>query len=248
MDNLSRVQFYRQYKKTKEFLKKFLNFEGYTNEIEKNQKYHGFEFLKYQKFDGATLQNSLPMFSGVYFNYRNTMINIVKDFKKNGYITCNVQDTCHKELMSIAPLINYYYIEFDHEFSATNCEPNVYRPGYGLIHGDNSIFRKCLYGKESFDYALEYGKKFWSIYKNNKRFLRIVCTYAHEYSYEKSKYTDNSLHDFLKELFETNQLQNTTIFIAADHGFFLMGIYFLQISCPFNVEIVSPSFNLLISV
>ena len=236
MDNLSRVQFYRQYKKTKEFLKKFLNFEGYTNEIEKNQKYHGFEFLKYQKFDGATLQNSLPMFSGVYFNYRNTMINIVKDFKKNGYITCNVQDTCHKELMSIAPLINYYYIEFDHEFSATNCEPNVYRPGYGLIHGDNSIFRKCLYGKESFDYALEYGKKFWSIYKNNKRFLRIVCTYAHEYSYEKSKYTDNSLHDFLKELFETNQLQNTTVFIAADHGFFLMGIYKIIKSKDFSIE------------
>ena len=85
LDNLSRVQFYRQYKKTKEFIKKF---------------------LKYQKFDGATLQNALPMFSGVYYDSRNIMVNIVKDFKKNGYITCNVQDTCHKELMSIDPLKN----------------------------------------------------------------------------------------------------------------------------------------------
>ena len=68
MDNLSRVQFYRQYKKTKEFLKKFLTFEGYSNDMDKKQKYHGFEFLKYQKLDGATLQNALPMFSGVYYN------------------------------------------------------------------------------------------------------------------------------------------------------------------------------------
>ena len=246
MDNLSRVQFYRQYKKTKEFIKTFLKFEGYSNKIDKEQRYHGFEFLKYQKLDGATLQNSLPMFSGVYYDPRNIMISIVKDFKKNGYITCNVQDTCHKELMSIDPLKNYTYIEFDHEYAAVNCEQNVYKPGYGLVNGDNSIFRKCLYGKESFDYALEYGKKFWLTYKQNKRFLRIVCTYSHEYSYEKAKYTDNSVHDFLKELFETDQLKNTTIFLAADHGFFLMGVYKIINSKDFPIEKDLPLFILIV--
>jgi hypothetical protein len=246
MDNLSRVHFYRQYKKTKEFLKHFLSFKGYSNEIDKEQKYHGFEFLKYQKFDGATLQNALPMFSGVYYNHKNFMINIVKDFKKNGFMTCNVQDICHKELMSINPFRRYTYIEFDHEFASINCEPNVYKPGYGILNGDNSVFRKCLYGKESFDYALEYGKKFWETYKNNKRFLRIVCTYSHEYSYEKAKYTDESLYYFLKELFETNLLKNTTIFIAADHGFFLMGIYKIINSEDFNIETNLPFLFLIV--
>ena len=246
MDNLSRVHFYRQYKKTKEFLKKFLTFEGYSNEIDKEQKYHGFEFLKYQKFDGATLQNALPMFSGVYFNKKNIMINIVKDFKKNGYLTCNVQDICHKELMSIRPFKRYTYIEFDHEYAAVNCDPNVYKPGYGLFNGENSIFRKCLYGKESFDYALEYGKKFWATYTNNKRFLRIVSTYSHEYSYEKAKYTDDSLYYFLKDLFETDQLKNTTIFLAADHGFFLMGIYKIINSKDFYIETNLPLFFLIV--
>ena len=246
MDNLSRVHFYRQYKKTKEFLKQFLTFEGYSNKINKEQKYHGFEFLKYQKFDGATLQNALPMFSGVYFDYNNIMISIVKDFQKNGYITCNVQDICHKELMSMEPIKNYTYIEFDHESAAINCEPNVYKPGYGLFNGDNSVFRKCLYGKESFDYSLEYAKKFWIAYKSNKRFLRIVCTYSHEYSYEKAKYTDDSLHNFLEELFETDQLKNTTIFIAADHGFFLMGIYKILNSKDFIIETNLPLFFLIV--
>ena len=246
MDNLSRVHFYRQYKKTKEFLRKFLTYKGYSNEIDKKQKYHGFEFLKFQKFDGATVKNALPMFSGVYFDSRKIMISIVKDFKKNGYITCNVQDICHKELMSIGPLENYTYVEFDHEYAAVNCEPNVYKPGYGLFNGDNSVLRKCLYGKESFDYALEYGKKFWIAYKGNKRFLRIVCTYSHEYSYEKAKYTDNSLHDFLKELFENDQLKNTTIFIAADHGFQLMGIYKIMNSKDFPIETNLPLFFLIV--
>ena len=246
MDNLSRVHFYRQYKKTKEFLKQFLTFEGYSNNIDKEQKYHGFEFIKYQKFNGATAQNAIPMFSGVYLDYNNIMISIIKDYKRNGYITCNVQDICHKELMSIEPLKNYYYIEFDHEYAAVNCEPNVYKPGYGLFNGDNSVFRKCLYGKESFDYSLEYSKKFWKAYKDNKRFLRIVCTYSHEYSYEKAKYSDDSLHDFLKELFETDQLKNTTIFIAADHGFFLMGIYKIMNSKDFIIETNLPLLFLIV--
>jgi len=246
MDNLSRVHFYRQYKKTKEFLKQFLTYRGYSNEIDKKQKYHGFEFLKYQKFDGPTIQNTIPMFSGVYFDSRNIMISIVKDFKNNGYITCNVQDICHKELMSIGVIENYTYVEFDHEYAAPNCEPNVYKPGYGLFNGDNSVLRKCLYGKESFDYALEYGEKFWLIYKKNKRFLRIVCTYSHEYSYEKAKYTDNSLYHFLKELFETDQLKNTTIFIAADHGFQLMGIYKIINSKDFPIEANLPFFFLIV--
>lgn len=37
-------------------------------------------------------------------------------------------------------------------------------------------------------------------------------------------------------LFETDQLKNTTIFIAADHGFFLMGIYKIINSKDFSIE------------
>ena len=240
LDNISRVHFYRQFKKTKEFLKNFLTYKGYSNEIDKEQKYHGFEFLKYHKFYGATLHNAIPMFSGVYYYYKNPMVSIIKDFKKNGYITCNVQDICHKELMSIAPLKRYTYIEFDHEFAAVNCEPNAYKPGISLFNGDSSIIRNCLYGKDIIHYALEYGKKFWLSYKDNKRFLRITNTYAHEYSYEKAKYSDELTYNFLKELFDTDQLKNTTVFIAADHGFALMGVYKLTKAKDFPIEFNLP--------
>ena len=234
-DNLSRVHFYRQYKKTSEFIKKFLSFKGFSTEYNSKQKYHGFEFLKYHKFKGSTWNNVMPMFSGVYFNKVNRMISIVKDMKNLGYITCNVQDVCHKELMGIGYLQNYSYIEFDHEYSSPNCDPNIYKIGYGLFSGENGILRKCLYGKDNIEYSLQYGKHFWELYKKNKKFLRIVNTYGHEYSGEKSKYADKALYEFLSDLYDSEQLNETTIFFVGDHGNLIMGAY--QIFEPNDIKI-----------
>ena len=244
MDNLSRNHFYRQYPLTSKFLEKFLSYEGYTPNNE-NEKYHGFEFLKYYKFKGATLTNALPMFSGVNFDPNVNMVSIVRDFKKNGYITANIQDICHKELMDINPLEKYIYIEFDHEYASPNCDPNIYTYGYSFSGGENGIFRKCQYGKESFEYALEYAKKFWNSYKDNKKFIRIVNTYGHEYSGEKSKYTDKPLRDFLQYLYENRKLNNTTVFIAGDHGFALMGVYKILEANDWKAENDLPVFFLI---
>ena len=246
LDNMSRVHFYRQFKKTIKFIKNFLSYDGFSNIENKDVKYHGFEFLKYHKFDGATLNNAIPMFSGVYYDNNEKMISILKDIKNMGYITCNVQDICHIELMSIENMENYSYIEFDHEYAAPNCDPNVYHYGFGLFGGENGILRKCLYGKESFEHSLEYAKKFWVSYKNNKRFLRIVNTYGHEYSGEKAKYSDNSLYEFLIDLFYSNMLENTIIFLAGDHGFALMGVYEILKPNDWKIEKSLPIFLIII--
>ena len=148
--------------------------------------------------------------------------------------------------MSIEPMENYSYIEFDHEYAAPNCDPNVYHYGFGLFGGENGILRKCLYGKESFEHSLEYAKKFWVSYKNNKRFLRIVNTYGHEYSGEKAKYSDNNLYEFLKDLFYSNFLEDTVIFLAGDHGFALMGIYELLKPNDWKKEKSLPFFMMII--
>ena len=245
LDNLSRVHFYRHYKKTKMFLKTFLSYEGFSTKENPEQKYHAFEFLKYHKFKYATLNNAIPMFSGVYYDNNSTMKSIVKDMKKIGYITCNVQDVCHKELMGIGKIPSYSYIEFDHEYAAPNCDPNVYKEGYGFFGGENNILRKCLYGKDSIEHSLEYGKKFWVTYKDNKKFLRIVNTYAHEYSGEKSKYADEATFNFLYHLYNQNLLQNTIVFIAGDHGFELMGLYKLFEPNDWKIEKHFPIFLLI---
>ena len=241
-DNLSRVHFYRQYKKTSKFLKNFFSFKGFSTNNNKNQNYHGFEFLKYHKFDGSTLFNAVPMFCGVNFNFNSTIISIVKDMKKLGYITCNVQDVCQKELMVLGENKKFYYIEFDHEYVAPSCDPNIFKEGYGLFSGENGIIRKCLYGKESIEHALEYGKNFWKTYNNNKKFLRIVNTYGHEYIGEKSKYADDALYNFLSDLYISEQMRNTTLFLVGDHGNLLMGIYELFKPNDFEIEKNFPIF------
>ena len=246
LDNLSRVHFYRQFKKTSNFLKQFLSFEGFSSRDESEQIYHGFEFLKYHNFKRATLHNAIPMFSGVYYKRKNKMVSIVKKIKELGYITGSVQDICHKELMSIGKFKKYSFIEFDHEYAAPNCDPNVYKYGFGLFSGENGMLRKCLYGKDSIEHAFEYGKKFWLSYKNNKRFLRVVNTYAHEYSGEKAKYSDDALFTFLKELYNSNQLKNTTVFIAGDHGFALMGVHKLINPNDWKIEQSLPIFILIV--
>ena len=241
-DNLSRVQFYRQYKKTSYFLKQFFKYEGYTTN-QKQYKYHGFEFLKYHKLDKYTLYNAIPMFSGVNFSFNSSykMISLLKNYKENGFITCNIQDVCHKELMQIGPLKNYLYIEFDHEYAAPSCDPNIYEIGYSFLYSTNGIIKKCLYGKENFEHILDYALQFWNVYKNNKRFLRIVNSYAHEYTGEKSKYTDDSLYNFLKELYRNEQMENTTLYIAADHGYVgLFGIYEILKSNDWETEYALP--------
>ena len=202
--------------------------------------------MKYHSFQGATLQNAIPMFSGVYYKSENKMISIVKNMKEIGYITGSIQDICHKELMSIGELENYSFIEFYHEYDAPNCDPNVYRYGFGFFSGENGMLRKCLYGKDSIEYAFEYGKQFWMAYRKNKKFLRIVNTYAHEYSGEKAKYSDNALYNFLNDLYISEQLQNTTIFIAGDHGFALMGFYKLLNPKDWSIEKSMPIFILLV--
>ena len=245
LDNLSRVHFYRQFKKTSKFLKKFFSYKGFSTNDNPKQIYHGFEFMKYHNFKSATLHNAIPMFSGVYYKKNYRMVSIVKKMKKVGYVTGNIQDICHKELMSIGKFKKYSYIEFDHEYAAPNCDPNVYKYGFGYFSGENGILRKCLYGRDSIEYAFEYGKQFWKAYKYNKKFLRIVNTYAHEYSGEKAKYSDNALYNFLKDLYFSNQLMNTTIFIAGDHGFALMGVYKLLNPNDWKIEQSLPIFILI---
>ena len=148
--------------------------------------------------------------------------------------------------MAIGRFKKYSFIEFDHEYAAPNCDPNVYKYGFGFFSGENGMLRKCLYGKDSIEYAFEYGKKFWMAYKDNKKFLRIVNTYAHEYSGEKAKYSDKALYNFLKDLYLSNQLQNTTVFIAGDHGFALMGVHKLLDPNDWRIEQSLPIFILLV--
>ena len=218
IDAISRPEFIRSMKKTQKFLSK------YYNSTQKNF----YQMLKYQNFIFFTQQNVNPMFFGEsMFNSNGT--SILKHIKNKGYITAQANNICTRQLYDIEDNYtqNISYENFDHENIAMFCDPNYYNPEnrFTPYMGPYSIRRRCLYGKDTFEYVLEYGEKFWETYKNEHKFLRLSFQDAHEGTLEVVKYLDVKLEKFLEKFEQKNFLDDTAIFIVSDHGNNMIGVY-----------------------
>ena len=131
-------------------------------------------------------------------------------------------DICSKELFEINGIKNNLinYENFDHENIGMWCDPNYFdiNNPYPVNKGEFSVLRRCLYGKESYEYVLEYTKQFWEKYKNNKKFARVSFIEGHEITGEVIKYLDQPVEQFLEEFMKKEYLKNTAIILASDHG------------------------------
>ena len=218
IDAISRPEFLRSMKHTQKFLSKYYN----------STKYSFYQMLKYQNFIFFTQQNVNPMFFGEsMFNSNGT--SILKYIKQKGYITGQANNICTRQLYDIEDnyIENITFENFDHENIAMFCDPNFYNPEnrFTPYMGPYSIRRRCLYGKDTFEYVLEYGQKFWETYLNEKKFLRLSFQDAHEGTLEVVKYLDKKLAKFLEIFEKKNYLEDTAIFIVSDHGNNMIGFY-----------------------
>ena len=244
-DAISRTHFTRIFKKSAEFIDKFFTYEGINNEKDPSQKYHGFQFFKQHSFKEFTLGNNIPMFYGRPYHFKKVE-SITKDFKEKGYITCNINGICNKEAFyfdwKLKDDMDRNFEEFDHEMFALNCDPNIFdvEKPHSITLGESSIFRRCLYGKESVDYLFEYGIKFLEVYNKNRKYLRISIPNGHELTGQVSKYIDESLYEFLNYIFINNLLKNTTVILSADHGLNILVLYKLFHAQDQEVELNNP--------
>ena len=154
---------------------------------------------------------------------------IIKYYKERGFVTGQSINLCSRELfVTMNNCLNRVeFSDFDHENVAMFCDANYYNRDnpYPFLQGGFSIIRRCLYGRDSFEYVLEYGTKFWEAYEDNKKFLRLAFIDAHERSEEVVKYLDEPLTQFLENLYNKNLLKNTAIFFVSDHGNGMYGFY-----------------------
>ena len=251
-DAISRTHFSRIFKKSAEFIDKFFKYEGINNEKDPSQKYHGFQFFKQQSFKEFTLGNNIPMFYGRPYYFKKVE-SITKDFKEKGYITCNVNGICNKEAFyfdwRLKDDMERNFEEFDHEMFSLSCDPNIFdvEKPHSIALGESSVFRRCLYGKESVDYLFEYGIKFLEAYNKNRKYLRISIPNGHELTGQVSKYVDESLYEFLNYIFINNLLKNTTVILSADHGLNILVLYKLFHALDHEVELTNPFLIFIIS-
>ena len=216
LDSVSRQHFLRTMKKTAGFIEKFMKYDN-------NLGFNSYQFMKYQSLACWTSPNIKPMFFSSKNNNGNNVY-IVKYLKDNGYITGNSGNYCAKEAYPYEQddnaLFQYNLEEYDHENIAMFCEPNFSSQDapYALFWGPFSVLRKCLFGMDSFNYLLEFGKQFWNLYQDNRKFLRLSFQDAHEPTGQTIKYLDEYLYNFLNDFYKRQLLTDTAIFILSDHG------------------------------
>ena len=215
VDSVSRANSFRKLRKTLNFFENFMSYEGGFNEKYPTEKYHSFQFFKYYAFKNQTSGNLPFLFYGQKKTVQNKIL-MTKYFKENGYVTSNANDFCDKENTRTYHSLSEEEI-YDHQF--INCDPNQ--------AGISSVTMRCLYGKPDIEHFLEYTNQFWRKYSNNRKFSTVITNHGHEGSLNVVKYIDDSMANFLNNLFEDNLLRNTTVFLMSDHGVVLPSVYYL---------------------
>ena len=214
LDSVSRASSLRQLNKTLKFVENFISYEGGYNANYPEQKFHSFQFFKYQSFIGRTAAN----FPRLYYGYKREakkITRINKYFKENGYITNYCGHLCQKD--NARTLHNTTTSKlYDHQMLL--CDPNS--PRY------SKIIRKCFYGKDDVGFLLDYSEQFWRKYKNNRKFSTIIINSAHEGTMEVLKYLDDIIYNYLYSLYKDNLFKDTSIFILSDHGVGIQSMYY----------------------
>lgn len=220
IDALSRAHFMRKMKYTKAFISKFFNNKDKTKSAYQMMKYHAFIYF--------TPPNVNPMFYGESMMNSNGT-NIIRAFKQRGFITGQSNNICSRELYDLEDdyTKDMDFEPFDHENIAMFCDPNFHNleNPFTPYLGPYSIKRRCLYGRDTFDYVLEYGEKFFDTYKNERKFLRVAFQDAHEGTGEVVRYLDERLGVFLESFLKKGYLDDTAVFFVSDHGNNMIGFY-----------------------
>ena len=211
IDELSRAHFFRKMKYLSRFLSKFNS--------HKNSSFEVFQFMKYQSFKNDYY---MPSSQTIFYeknqnkNFDQHNFHILTLLKNMGYITAQSSNYCFKEFYPLDKEYDFFVKtnieEYDHENIAMFCDP------FYIKEIELTSIKKCLYGKNSFEYVLEYGYQFWTKYRENKKFLRLNFFEGNEKTGEVIKYLDYYLYQFLDDLYKNNYLNNTIIFLVSGQG------------------------------
>ena len=206
IDALSRPHFFRKMKNLSKFLSHF----------NKNSSFEVFQFMKYQSFKNDYYNPGIQTIFYESNGKKQNNTHILSLLKQEGFVTAQSANYCFKEFVLLDKELNFFIKtnieEYDHENIAMFCDP------YMIRNGDYPTIKKCLYGKNSFEYVLEYGYQFWTKYQENKKFLRLSFFEGDEKTGEVIKYLDYYLYQFLFELYKNNYLNNTFIFLVSGQG------------------------------
>lgn len=241
IDSISRRHWHRRMPKTTKWLEKFYKTD--------HPKYTSYQFLKYHATGYFTQINTIPAFLGKWWletggNY------YTKYYKDKGAITAQTISICGRELFDLEndQFRHMNWESYDHEHIALFCDPNYHQVDnpYTPFLGAYSVRRRCLHGKDTHEYMLEYGYKFWQTYQDMPKVIRFDFIDAHEGTGNVVGYLDDRLEKFLTDMEKNNMLDDTIVLFMADHGVNMPGFVSLMESPDYNIEKYLPMLFLLV--
>lgn len=235
IDALSRRHFMRKMKKTAEWIEKF----HHKGDSDPSQKLFSYQFMKYHSLGYFTQINTVPAFFGKWWleaggNY------YTKYFKEKGAITGQTNEFCSRQVFDWENQLhkNLNFETYDHEHVALFCDPNYNQADnpYTPFLGPYSVRRRCLHGKDTHDYQLEYAYKFWEAYPDMPKVFRMDFIDAHEGTLEIVRYLDEKLANYLMDMEKNNMLDDTVVLFMADHGNNMPGFVSLMDPNDWKIE------------
>jgi len=181
---------------------------------------------------------------------KKTGVHFLKYLHDKGFISGQSNNFCSRELYDLEEgfIDNITFVPFDHENIALFCDPNYFsvENPYTPYLGPYSVKRRCLYGRDTHEYVLEYGEKFWETYLNQKKILRLSFQDAHEGTMEVVSYLDKKLYDLLNNFQKKQWLNDTAILFVSDHGNNMIGFYSIFSVNDFVIEKTLPTLFLML--
>ena len=230
-DTVSRAHFFRKFPKSVSFLNQFSRYE--TNFSKKKMTI--FQFFKYNSIRPSTDANLRAAYYGAKLGGNGTYF--AHYFRNQGYILGKTSTYCEKSSLIFSHKNNKLNdIRWDHEGISLSCIKGIYR-GF-LVHKLISLIKKCMFGKQIFEYALEYLETFLKAYFDNNKMFLFESGEGHEPTGQIIGYIDDFFYKFLYKLYSKHFFSNTTIIIFSDHGNHLNGIgYYFKLKDFFMKEL-----------
>ena len=214
IDSVSRSSSLRQLKKTLKFFEKFMPYKGNNNSNFPSENFHSFQFFKYHSHKFYTVGNYPIIYYGNLRDIKNIHINTY--LKEIGYITSSAGEHCGKDWVDS---FHNFSNKDNYDYKFLSCDPNIQSKRYSL---------KCLYNEDLSSHFFKYTENFWRKYKNNRKFASIFTNDGHEGTLERLKIVDDTIYNFLNNLYLDNLLKDSSVFLMSDHGVSVASIYYLN--------------------
>jgi len=181
-----------------------------------------YEFFKYHALAPHTGPNTVPMYTGddiIEYPFNLTEHPLWWSTFDEQYVKAWVYGSCEDWMHTYMHTSESPY-SLEHTLVMPFCHPQAYpNPDpFGPFNGPYSMRARCIGDKHVHNVVFDYAKEYFTNYNEIGKIALLSFMEAHEGSLEVISQVDEDLSNFLMSPTIHAELNNTFVFVVADHG------------------------------